>query len=105
MARPRAADFPRPRAAVSATVLRSVFSEAASRNVRYCSGLVQGAALFDQAASGLHKFSNVTFMGLWCPGSNPAGAYHHPFYEMPELLTPMGLASIAPSLTTFRLPL
>ena len=33
IASPRAADLPRPRAAVSATVLRSVFSDAASRKV------------------------------------------------------------------------
>jgi hypothetical protein len=34
MARPKAADLPRPRAAVSATVLRRVFSEIASKNVK-----------------------------------------------------------------------
>lgn len=33
IARPSAADFPRPRAASKATVLRSVFSKIASRNV------------------------------------------------------------------------
>jgi hypothetical protein len=34
MARPKAADLPRPRAAVSATVLRRVFSEIASKKVK-----------------------------------------------------------------------